>query len=405
MKIDVLIVGLGPAGASVLYNLSKSSTSDISILAVDQRENPGFPVQCAEFMPSPNEMSILMPEVRDSKTLFHFEDQYISQNTDKITFITPNGKYISTPFEGCSLKRGLWNNDLVKRSKKENIEIWNYTSVIKMNGQNVTLLLKGNQQIKIKAKIIVGADGVNSRIARWSGLNETRASYNFAIVKQHLMTNILDKSYDPTNILMVFGEKYAPGAYGWVIPKSKHSANVGTGIRVPMLKKDMRISKALDPLINSHPIIKKMLNGAKISQTIGGAVPVGLPFKKTVNSNNNCILIGDACCQVVSSVGGGIPPSIVAGKIAASSIVDHISNDEPLMSYHQNWEAQMLSMFKKAFLIRNFFDKISVGKDSRVQWYMNHLGSKDIDNVVHCRIPWKLSLASIFVKPLNKIIK
>jgi len=405
MEVDVLIVGLGPAGASVLYNLSKGSHTDISVLAIDQRENPGFPVQCAEFMPSPDEMNILMPDVSDSRTIFRFEDKYISQNTNQITFITPNGKWISTPFEGHSLKRGLWNNDLIKSSTKENIEVWNSTSAIKMKGQKVTLSFKKNQQIDVKAKIVVGADGVNSRIAQWSGLNETRTSYNFAIVKQHHMTNILDESYDPTNILMVFGEKYAPGAYGWVIPKGKHTANVGTGVRVPMLKKGMTISKALDQLLNSHPTIRKMLEGAKISETIGGAVPVGLPFKKTVNPVVNSLLIGDACCQVVSSVGGGIPPSIVAGKLAARSITNHIYNDEPLINYHRNWETQMLSMFKKAFFRRNFFDRISVGRDSRIQWYMNHLTSKDIDNVVHCHIPWKLSLASRFVKPLNQIIK
>jgi len=405
MDVDVLIVGLGPAGASVLYNLSKGFYNGFSILAIDQRKTPGFPVQCAEFMPSPDEMSILMPDVIESRTLFHFEDQYISQNTNQITFITPNGKLISTPFKGYSLKRGLWNNDLIKSSIKGNVEVWNSTSAIKMEGNNVTLLLKGNQKVDVKAKIIVGGDGVNSRIAQWSGLNETRTSYNFAIVKQHLMTNILDESYNPENILMIFGEKYAPGAYGWVIPKSKNTANVGTGVRVPMLRKDMNISKALDHLINFHPIVKKMLTGAEISETIGGAVPVGLPFKKTVNPVVNSLLIGDACCQVVSSVGGGIPPSIVAGKIAARSISNYINNDEPLISYHQNWTNQMLSMFKKSFFIRNFFDQISEGRDSRVQWYMNRLTSKDIDNVVHCRIPWKLSLASTFVRPLNQIIK
>ena len=62
-------------------------------------------------------------------------------------------------------------------------------------------------------------------------------------------------------------------------------------------------------------------------------------------------------------------------------------------------------MFKNAYKLRRFYDAISTGEDSRVQWYMNRLKSGDIKKVVHCSVPWKLSLGLPFLAILNRIIK
>ncbi|MHA1331287.1 MAG: geranylgeranyl reductase family protein [Candidatus Hodarchaeales archaeon] len=404
MDVDVLIVGLGPAGASVLHNLNEVLGSDHKVLAIDYREQVGYPVQCGEFMPSPSEMEILMKEVPNAKELFYFEDKYISQKTNRISFNSPNAKVIQTPFQGCTIHRGKWNSDLVNESKSKAVEIWTSSYALNQSDETVTILHK-DEKVEVKPKVIVGADGVSSKVAKWSGLDERRSSDHFAIVKQHFIANITSEKYDPTNIQMFFGEKYAPGAYAWVIPKSDHEANIGTGVRLPMLKKGMTVSSALNNLLKKHPVVSEIVKEARIVHTIGGAVPVGLPFKRTVSEERKVILIGDACCQVVSSVGGGIPPAIVAGQIAANVIKDYLMDEGKLSTYEQIWRSRMLKMFKRAYKIRRFFDHISTGRDSRIQWYMNRLKSQDIDDVVHCRIPWKLALASPFVDIVNFIIR
>ena len=110
MKVDVLIVGLGPAGASTLKNLARLVGNDFTILGIDKRERPGFPVQCGEFMPSPDEIEILMADVPNAHEFFTFDQKYISQDTDRISFLSPNGKSIQTLFEGYTIHRtcGIW---------------------------------------------------------------------------------------------------------------------------------------------------------------------------------------------------------------------------------------------------------------------------------------------------------
>ncbi|MFW9905970.1 MAG: geranylgeranyl reductase family protein [Candidatus Thorarchaeota archaeon] len=403
MDVDVLIVGLGPAGAIVLSELAHIAGSEISILAIDHRPKPGFPVQCGEFMPSSKEMASLMPSVPNSQVFFTFDEQFISTRTDKISFISPQGKMIQTPFQGYTLHRGKWITHLVEEGRRKGAEVWTSACAINMEESKVTIAQMDQESIQISPKVTVGADGVNSKIAQWSGLHEKRPSKDYVIVKQHLMTN-LNSDFDSTDVQMFFGEKYSPGAYSWIIPKNKNTANVGVGVRIPMLRNEMNVSKALSNLIEEHPAASQILKGARIDQTIAGVVPVGLPFQDTVNRKTHTILVGDAACQIVSSVGGGIPPSMVAGSIAAKTIANYLKGTCSLAEYQIRWHEYMLKELLNAHKLRQFFDKISLGRDSRIQWYMNRLKAGDINKVVHCIVPWKLTLASPFIRFLNWIV-
>ncbi|MFX1516238.1 MAG: geranylgeranyl reductase family protein [Promethearchaeota archaeon] len=403
MDIDVLIIGLGPAGATVLSKLAQIVGSENTILAIDHRSNPGFPVQCGEFMPSPEEMADLMPDVPNSRKFFTFDNQFISTRTDKISFVSPLGKIIQTPFQGYSLHRGNWITHLIEEGKRKGAEVWLSACAVNMERSKVTIKQMDQKSIQITPKVIVGADGVNSKIAQWNRLHEKRPDKDYVIVKQHLMTN-LSSDFDPTDVQMFFGDKYSPGAYSWIIPKSNNSANVGAGVRLPMLRNGMNVSKALSNLVNEHPVASQILKGARIDHTIAGVVPVGLPLSNTVNLKSQTLLVGDAACQIVSSVGGGIPPSMVAGTIAARIIAKFFDGTGSLSEYQSRWHENMMRVLLNAYKLRQFFDKISSGKDSRIQWYMNRLKSGDINKVVHCAVPWKVSLAFPFVRFLNWII-
>ena len=405
MKVDVLVVGLGPAGATTLNKLAKIAGKKLTILGIDKRERPGFPVQCGEFMPSPKEMAILTPDVPEVQDFFTFDSKYISSRTNRISFHSPQGKIIQTPFEGYTLHRGEWNEDLLTAAEEAGAQIWRSTKAVNMVKESVLISREGSSPEPLSARVIVGADGARSRIARWTGLSEKRNSEHFVYVKQHVMTNIDSPKYDPTDIQMFFGENYAPGAYAWVIPKNEHTANVGVGLRTPMSKGKITVSKALENFTTNHPYVSDLVKSATIESTIGGLVPVGLPFERTVDEKVKTVLVGDSACQVVSSVGGGIPTSMVAGSLAAETIHNYLIENGSLISYQTKWQEQMMTMFVRAYKLRRLFDKISSGSDNRVQWYLNRLKSSDVNDVVHCRVPVKVSLAFPFIRALNRVIK
>jgi len=405
MKVDVLVVGLGPAGASTLKNLTTIAGNDFTILGIDKRERPGFPVQCGEFMPSPVEMELLMADVPNAHEFFTFDQKYISQRTDRISFLSPNGKIIQTLFDGYTIHRGRWNEDLITSAKNSGAEIWTSSKAVSKDSKSIWISRNGESPNPIEARVIVGADGVRSHVARWVNLDEKRSHEHFVFVKQHVMTEIESSDYNPLDIQMLFGSEYAPGAYAWIIPKSNNSANVGVGIRTPVAKGRMTVSKALDNLLTKHPYVSRIMKNAVIKSTIGGLVPVGLPYQRTVDVPSSTLLVGDAACQVVSSVGGGIPPSMVAGSLAANAIHSHLTQNTSLLTYEKEWREQLFAMFNRAYKIRYLFDQICYGSDRRVQWYLNKLKSSDVGSVVHCKVPWKVKLAFPFIPYVNKIIK
>jgi geranylgeranyl reductase family protein len=405
MKVDVLVVGLGPAGASTLKNLTTLVGNDFTILGIDKREQPGFPVQCGEFMPSPDEMDILMADVPNAYEFFTFDKKYISQDTDRISFLSPNGKIIQTLFNGYTIHRGKWNEDLISSAKNSGAEVWTSSKAVSRDNNTIWISRNRESPEPIEAKIVVGADGARSHVARWANLEEKRSPEHFVFVKQHVMTNIVSSEYNPLDIQMIFGREYAPGAYAWIIPKGSNSANVGVGIRSPVAKGRMTVSKALNNLLSKHPFVSRIMKDAVIDSTIGGLVPVGLPYQKTVDIPSSTLLIGDAACQVVSSVGGGIPPSMVAGSIAANEIYSHLTRNTSIRNYESKWREQLLPMFTRAYKIRHLFDRICYGSDRRVQWYLNKLSSSDVGDVVHCKVPWKVKLAFPFIPSVNKLIK
>ena len=52
---DLLVVGLGPAGSRAARAAAEGG---LSVIAIDRRSRPGFPVQCAEFIPALMEQEI-----------------------------------------------------------------------------------------------------------------------------------------------------------------------------------------------------------------------------------------------------------------------------------------------------------------------------------------------------------
>ena len=73
---DLIIIGLGPAGC---FAAKSASIEGLSVLAIDKREQVGYPVDCGEFYPATTEMPSLMPNVEDY-SLLEIPDKFITNN-------------------------------------------------------------------------------------------------------------------------------------------------------------------------------------------------------------------------------------------------------------------------------------------------------------------------------------
>ena len=91
----------------------------------------------------------------------------------------------------------------------------------------VRLLNKGSE-FTVSSEVIIAADGIESLIARWAGLDTTLSIDHLDSAAQYLFGDVPD--LDPSCLEFYFSNELAPGGYAWVFPKGNGTANVGIAV-------------------------------------------------------------------------------------------------------------------------------------------------------------------------------
>jgi len=353
-KYDVAIIGAGPAGSTTAFYAARTG---LRVLIVDQKKSIGEPVQCGEFIPTTKELESMFSRVKNQSELFNIEDSLIKMRTNKIKFISPKMREYEIAFEGFTVDRRCFDKYLVKKATDAGAELKTNTKFISLNCNRVEL-----DKGQIEAKVIVGADGYGSNVAKSAGMK----------VVDLLCPCILGQvegEFEP--IVEMFFGSIAPGGYAWVIPKN-NSANVGLGIQ-----KTSNIS--LRNMLNKFLNLRKL----KDVHTLRiGFVPISGPIPRTVK--NNVIIVGDAAGQVMATNGGGIPISMICGRLAGNVISDHIKNNTLLEQYEKQWRNAVGKELKNALEIKKMFDKV-VKRNFTLEFAMKIMGSKRIERAIKCK--------------------
>jgi digeranylgeranylglycerophospholipid reductase len=202
-----------------------------------------------------------------------------------------------------------------------------------------------DEEFEIEADIVVGADGVESKVGQWAGINTVLKPKDLETCVQYTLTNV---DYKSDYCEFYLGKKIAYGGYVWVFPKGKGVFNVGIGILASLSDPGMPL-KLLDKFIASHPELKK----AEPIRLLAGAVPVARPVETV---GDNLLLVGDAARHTDPITGGGLTTALEGGKIAGEIIgraVEEQTFDKEILSgYETGWK----ETFGKK-LLRNYVVK------------------------------------------------
>jgi digeranylgeranylglycerophospholipid reductase len=341
MKYDVVIVGSGPAGSVTARFAAQTGAK---VLIVERRAEVGVPVLCGEGI---------------SQKVDHFKvlegKRWIATKMEGARVFSPNGTKITLSAEyagdetGYVVYRDIFDQELARGALQKGAKIMLNTcatDLLKKDGAIKGITARHfDETLEIEADIVVGADGVESRIGKWAGIQTTLKPYDLETCVQYTLTNI---DYDSPYCDFFLGKHVAPGGYVWVFPKGKDVANVGIGI-LASLSESGKAKQLLDTFIAAHPELKK----GEPLRLITGADPVAKPIQSV---SDNLLLVGDAARQVDPITGGGLMHSIEAGKYAGETIGRAVEK--------QRFDAQTLSeyetLWKDAFgkkLHRNYMAK------------------------------------------------
>lgn len=355
-EVDVLIVGSGPAGSvAARYAAMKGA----SVMFLERRPTVGVPVRCGEFMPSDEEIHNMFPKLTDMDTLFDIPEDLRCLNTVGIDLINPDGKVTVLDFNGYTTDRDRFDQYLAKRAQEEGAVLSTDHAFQKIE-DGVARTSKGD----IKYKVIIGADGPGSMVARNLGLQKNRNPYP-------AMTAQVKGDYG--NHTQMFFGGIAPGAYGWIIPKDGR-ANVGVGMSPKFSSGSLRtyFDKFMDR------------NGLEpVTKVQGKYVPSEGPIPKTVSGNG--MVVGDAAGQVISVNGGGIPLAMIAGRICGNVAGDNIMNGSSLQAYETEWRDIMEKPLKLAAFNKKFADTFAFRSDFTTKMCMGILGKRRMGNLIRCK--------------------
>lgn len=295
MIYDVVVVGGGPSGATAAQDLALKGHK-VAMLDRAGRIKP-----CGGAIPP--------RAVQD----FDIPDSQIVAKINTARMISPTNRSVDIPIENGyvgMVDREHFDEFLRVRAKDAGAHRYTGTFLrIEREGDSTKVLYRdkiSRNEMELEAKLIIGADGARSDVARAEVPGGDTIPY---VIAYHEIIEAPEEpsTYDPTRCDVIYDGKVSPDFYGWVFPHGK-SASVGMGTGIDGV--DLKAATAL--LRESSG-----LTGCKTIRKEGAPIPLK-PLDKW---DNGCdvVLAGDAAGVVAPSSGEGIFYAMEGGRQAANA--------------------------------------------------------------------------------------
>jgi digeranylgeranylglycerophospholipid reductase len=321
---DVIVTGAGPSGSTAARY---AAGMGVSVLLVEKDPKPGYPVRCGEAVNRKRLEEFIQPD-----------PLWISSEINTFSLNAPDGTGVLLKFdeEGYILDRKIFDNELALMAVKAGAELWTNTYVYDLIIEDD--IVKGikaerdGEKIEVRSSVVIAADGVESRVGRFAGL-QTYTDYRDMECCVQVTASGVTNTKDNT-CYFYFGKEVAPGGYLWVFPKGIGRANIGLGISGSEGKKRSANSYLKCFLDDKYPHIYQ-------ETKIAGGVPCTTTLRKLTLPG--LMITGDAARQVNPLSGGGISSGMAGGSIAGRIAAEAIKNKKPehLVTYEKVWHERM----------------------------------------------------------------
>jgi digeranylgeranylglycerophospholipid reductase len=345
-RYDVVVVGAGPAGSIAAR---EAAAHGMSVLLLEKRQEIGSPVRCAEGIGHAALSRFLEPD-----------ESWISSHIRRARIVLVNegrecewqAEAVSEGQVGYVLERRVFDRVLAERAAEAGARVLvksTVTGLIREGPAVSGVVVEGAWgRREVAARVVIGADGVESRVGTWAGLDTTLPAQDQMACAQLLLAGI---DIDPECTLYYLDPELAPGGYLWVFPKGEDRANVGLGVQAGLGTAPP--VELLKRFAESRPFLSQ---GSPVT-VIAGGVPVGPAPQRIVT--DGCMLVGDAARQVDPLTGGGIGNAMLAGSLAGGVAADAIAagdvSQAVLTRYEEQWAVEAGRQMVRNYRLRARF--------------------------------------------------
>jgi len=358
---DALVVGAGPAGSTAARNLAATGHR---VLLLEEHAKVGVPVQCAGL-------------VSRRVLALAGEGSYMIQPVRGATVFGPSLRPFSFRADeprAFVIDRGALDVHLADRAAAAGAVVRTavrFDGIVRREPDGVRVRLTGadGRPEELSARVIVGADGVASAVARAARLRRP------VEILPAFEAEFPEAPGDPDTVEVYLGRTFAPGLFGWWIPDGHGGARVGLAADA-----DGTSARAYFGRLLSH--LERRFGRALANPTayLVSGIPIG-----TVPSlsADRVVLVGDAAAQVKPLSGGGIFTGIRAAELAGGVVAEALDANDlsaaRLRRYDAAWHAEFSEEFRKALYLRRLFVRLT---DAELDSVVEALGHGSLGGTV-----------------------
>ena len=360
ISYDVVVVGAGPAGSIAARHAAMAGART---LVIEEHAASGSPVQCTGLV--------------SSKTLDVCGIEpgaWVYQKIKGARIFSPDGSSISIGGEKVRafvIDRRIFDRLLLQRAAEAGADVLVKTKAVglgpglrpeqglesghgseRARGRKVLEVITNGKRFDISAGVIIGADGVQGSIARWSSLGQV----------QKILSGVqIETAYDVENTdhVEVFLGNDVPGFFAWAVPVSENTARIG--LCVDPAKTHLSAYEHLKRFLHTNPRMMER-SGKGCSDMLVGCIPLG-PQSRT--AADGVIITGDAAGQVKPTSGGGVYMGAlcakIAGEVAAKAALSGDTSAGVLMEYDRRWREAVGRELAVGMRIHNVFGRMEDG--------------------------------------------
>jgi geranylgeranyl reductase family protein len=300
--VDAVVVGAGPGGATAAAKLAEEGL-DVLLL---EKASPPRDKPCGGGL-SPKAYRLLDVDIND----------LVLARPSRLTLSSPGARPVGLASRAGAIwmvQRSAFDQRLVEHAQGVGARLLTNVTVrsVKPGGADGLAEVETDTGI-LRARVVVGADGADSVVARTAGLRSARdRHYTLALEVEALRSR---RAADAEALI----DFALPRGYAWLFPKGD-IANVGVGTD------DRRQFRMLRQHL-SRFIARHSLAFDGEARAVGHKIPVWTGHE--LLHRRNVILVGDAAGVADPFFGEGIAYAIQTGRFAATATARFCAGDWP----------------------------------------------------------------------------
>lgn len=333
---DVVIIGSGLAGLQCAKLLSQRGAK---ILLVDRKNDLKKGIHTTGIF------------VRKTFEDFEFPPETLGKAVRNVTLYSPKLRAMNLQSKNDEFrvgKMGALYESFLQDCVANGVQFSDSTKYLRIQltrSFTIVKLERNGEEFEVRTKVLVGADGANSKVAKDLQLDENT---EFIVGVEEIYQGV--PLTDEPRLHCFLDAEIARGYLAWV---TNDGEDVHIGVGGNYAGENPR--EALE--IFKQKVVGKIVNldGAKLIEKRGGKIPVGGVLRRIANERG--LLVGDAAGAVSPLTAGGLDPAMRLSKYAADVIWERLQTDNPevLLNYSgEQFRARFVSRLWMRRIIATF---------------------------------------------------